>query len=415
MSRADPQARDAAGTDVVDAKGKLNATGGRTEKQTARPPLPSVPYRLKRSVQLFPAPDGSLHLVRSGSGEGDFVLPAPTQRDRRFLELLAGGFVTEAELEDGLAARGLAADDVAGSLAQLDELGVLERAAGPELLSPEQRERYDRQLIYFSDLAAPGVPAERLQRRLQGATVVVLGCGGLGSWTACGLACAGVGSLVLIDDDRVELSNLNRQLLFTEADLGQLKVDAAARALAAHNSEIELIRIPRRMREPADLATVVADVDLLISTADWPPYELPRWVNAACLEAKVPYISAGQSPPLVRVGPMVLPGDSACLECQETHARGNFPLYDEFAAFRARRPSPEATLGPASGLVGSMLAMEALHLLTGAHEPATVGCALIMDLRTMQVERQEIPRDPTCRACAQSSQIRTSAPAAASS
>jgi molybdopterin-synthase adenylyltransferase len=374
------------------------AAGGRPEAEAVWPPLRPASYRLKRSIELFSASDGSLYLLRSGAHD-DFVLPEVSQGDRLILQRLSGGFADQAELRQILHQHGLASDELGRSLAQLEQLGLAERSTDESLLSDQQAERYDRQLVYLADLAQPGVPGEQLQRQLLEAQVMLLGCGGLGSWTACGLVCAGVGSLVLVDDDRVELSNLNRQLLFTEADLGGLKVVAAAEALMANNSELKVNPIERRIRGVEDLGELLDGVDLLISTADWPPYQLARWVNQACLPAGVPYLTAGQFPPLIRVGPLVVPGRSACLECLEQQTRHNYPLYDELAHFRAGNPSLAATLGAASGLVGSMLAMESIHLLTEACRPASLDCALVVDLRTMTLTREEITRDPDCPAC----------------
>ncbi len=378
----------------------MTARGGRTETPSGRPPPvpPHRAYRLKRSLEVFPASDGSLYLLRSGTGD-DFVLSDPTSEDRALLELLSQGFLSESHLREALGRRGLPTGGIGDCLAKLEELGLLERDEGRDVLSPEQRRRYDRQLIYLSDLAAPGISGETLQRRLAEARVVILGCGGLGSWAACGLACAGVGSLALIDHDRVELSNLNRQLLFTEADVGEPKVEAAARTLAAHNSELELAPVRRRVCGPADLVDVLEGADLLIATADWPPYELQRWVNRACLDAAVPYISAGQFLPLVRVGPMVLPGRSACQQCLERQTRRGFPMYDEVTAAISKKAPRAATLGAASGVVGSMLAMEAIHLLTGASRPASVDTALILDLGTMRLSTERVRRDPACPEC----------------
>jgi bacteriocin biosynthesis cyclodehydratase domain-containing protein len=209
-----------------------------------------------------------------------------------------------------------------------------------------------------------------------------------------------VGSLTLIDDDRVELSNLNRQLLFTENDLGQPKIDVAARALRAHNSELGIGRVSRRVRGPDDLSDVLASQpDLLVATADWPPHDLPRWVNRACLDAGVPWIGAGQFPPRLRVGPMVIPGESACHECLEQAARGQSPLYDQVAEWRAQRQTPDCSVGPISGVIGSLLATEALHFLLGAFRPASVDHALLLDLRAMTLESQPVERQPDCPSC----------------
>jgi bacteriocin biosynthesis cyclodehydratase domain-containing protein len=367
---------------------------------TARSPQPA--FRLKRSLEPFAASDGTLYLLRSGVGD-DYLVAEPRAEDRLLLDRLARGFATEAELREALEADGLDGGAAPAALADLERAGLVERSATDEL-SGEQRERYDRQLIYLADLAAPGIPAELLQRRLAASTVVLVGCGGLGSWTACGLACAGIGSLVLIDDDRVELSNLNRQLLFSEADVGRLKVEAAASALRRNNSSLRVSRLRHRVRGPGDLAEPLAGAQLLIATADWPPYELPRWVNRACLRTGVPYITAGQFLPQVRVGPMVIPGRTACLECLERAARNSFPLYDELAEHRSKRPIPAATLGAASGVVGSLLAMEAIHLLSGAREPASLNRALILDLATMAMREEPISRDPACPRCCGSEQ-----------
>ena len=315
------------------------------------------------------------------------------------LKTLAQGFVDELELGRACEREGLEAAGIAAAVADLDSAGLLERRGPRDPLAPERRERFDRQLIYFSDLAPSGVAAEECQLRLARARVVILGCGGLGSWTACGLACAGVGELVLIDDDRVELSNLNRQLLFGEADVGERKTEAASRALRGHDSTLKVETVERRVRGPQDLEDVLEGADLLIATADWPPFELPRWVNRACLDAGVPYVSGGQFLPLSRVGPTVIPGRSACLECEERRIRRDYPLYDEMAEFRTRNPADAAAMGAACGVVGSMLAMEAIHLLGGVVEPSTVDAALILDLRTMAIAREETERDPDCPAC----------------
>jgi len=213
------------------------------------------------------------------------------------------------------------------------------------------------------------------------------------------LACAGIGLIRLVDDDVVELGNLNRQLLFGENDLGRVKVDAAAGALSAHDSGLGVERVRRRVCSEADVAEVIDGADVLLATADWPPYELPRWVNSACLAQGVPYITAGQFPPLVRIGPTVIPGVTACHECQEVAIRREYPLYDQLAEFRYQRPTSASTYGAASGLIGTLIANEALHLLTGLCKPATAGRAITANLCTLEVQRERVESVPGCKAC----------------
>ena len=107
------------------------------------------------------------------------------------------------------------------ALADLTEAALLEDAADDERTAPRDRARYDRQLRYFSDLAPGATPPSEYQRRHEKARVAMLGLGGLGSWAAYALACCGVGELVLVDGDRVEESNFNRQILYREHDVGR--------------------------------------------------------------------------------------------------------------------------------------------------------------------------------------------------
>jgi molybdopterin/thiamine biosynthesis adenylyltransferase len=367
----------------------MSALARRAAGRRAEPDrVPAVP-RLAPDVEAFAASDGSIYLLRSGD-DADLVVQDAGPGEHALLASLREGALTAAEL----AAR---VDGAAAALAAMASHGLLEEAAtGQSPLSAEERARYDRQLPY---LARGAADADAAQLRLRDARVAILGVGGLGSWTLCGLACAGVGRLRIVDDDAIDLSNLNRQLLYRRADVGRLKVEVAAEAVAAFNPSIDVEAVAERVSGPGDVAWAIEDADVAVVTADWPIYELARWVNQACLGACMPWITASQVPPLVRVGPAHLPGRSACLECQERAARRAHPLYDELAAWRQAHPTVATTLGWASGLVGSLLAGEVVHLLTGVAEPATIGAAITIDLRTLRMTRERVGRDPACPVC----------------
>ena len=358
--------------------------------------------RLARTVEVFEASDGDVYVLRGGA-DADFTLEAPDAAARALLRELAGGGGDVAALA---AACGAAEDEVAGALGQLDELGLLERAEDRDaaLLGPEALERFDRQLAYFAHVQ-PG-SASQMQARLAAAHVAVIGVGGLGTWAASALACAGVGTLTLVDDDRVALSNLNRQVLYRRADVGRRKVDLAATALTAFNPACDIRPLARRVGGPEDVIEVAAGADLIVDTADWPPHDIGRWINRAALTLGVPWIAAAQFPPWVRIGPLYIPGETACLECQERAGRRAYPLYDELADFRRGRESYAATLGPASGLVGAAIGMEVLHRLTGAATPASAGAAVMLDLRTLESRREPIVRDPRCPECSGGERVR---------
>jgi bacteriocin biosynthesis cyclodehydratase domain-containing protein len=346
-----------------------------------------------------------------GTG-ADFEITEATAAERTVIERLSQGWWAEDQLREAVRQRGGPQSEVAPCLAALEEHDLLERLRDEGLLSVSEAERFDRQLIYWADLAEAGDSAPRIQRRVGDSTVVVLGCGGLGSWAAAALVCAGVGSMTLIDDDRVERSNLNRQLLFGECDVGRPKVECAAHSLRRHRVDVNVEAIADRVDGPEDLRDVLNGADVLIQTADWPPFLLPRWVNRACIDANVPYITAAQFLPRVRIGPTVVPGQSACWECLERQTRTEHPRYAEMAE-GPPRPSTSATLGPASGLVGSLVAMEVLHLLTGSVRPATVDAALVVDLRSLGATWERVVRDPRCPECAQVPSVGGARPAGA--
>jgi bacteriocin biosynthesis cyclodehydratase domain-containing protein len=357
--------------------------------------------KLRPSVEVFPASDGDVYLL-GGAVSGDVVLRQATPEVRRLVNELEDGERTLDELAAELASTGLTEQEtVRDAVRELERAGVVQRSAveACDVLDAVDADRYDRQLHYFADQAAGERSAAEMQVALGHATVVVLGAGGLGSWTASGLACAGAGRIVLVDDDTVELSNLNRQILYRTSDVGRLKVDAAADALGGFNPRTDIVTRRARITSARDVLAVARDADFVVCTADSPPHAIGRWVNEACLELGVPHISAGQFPPMVRVGPTFVPGRGACLECQERAIRRDFGLWDELVEHRQRHAPVAATLGAASGLIGSLIAMEVVHWITGICEPATLGRGFMFDLRDFSTTWQDVPSEPGCPAC----------------
>ncbi len=333
-------------------------------------------YRLRPSVELFPASDGTVYVLRPG--EPNLALRDLDGAARTVLDGLGRTPVRAGELGAG----------AAGVLATLEAAGVV-MLSDPEHLPPA---RHERQEPY---LAALGLTQDRLRE----ASVVVLGCGGLGTWALAALAALGIGRLVIADDDTVERGNLNRQILFGEADLGERKVDCAARWVRAFDPALTVETHAQRVRGPVDVERLLPGADALVQAADWPPYELNRWVNTACLAGRVPYITAGQVPPLLRVGPFYVPGRTACFECHERRLRTSSPLYDELVRFRQASDEPAVTLGPSSGLIGTLVAGEVLHLLADPAAAATAGRAMLLDMRTLEQRWEPVRRDPACPAC----------------
>ncbi len=347
--------------------------------------------RIKRTTERMEAPNGDLYLLRPSAG-ADIHIEDPDEEGRRLLAALDGTRSRPELVEE------FGADEVGDLLAQLEELGVVEDGADDDLISDEVIARYDRQLRYFSDISS-GPTASECQRRLESARIAVLGVGGLGGWSALNLACVGVGEMLLLDFDRVETSNLNRQVLYTEADVGRHKAVAAGERLKAFNSSMRVEVRVERLESEAMILETIRGYDMVIDACDWPAHDIERWINSACFTAGVPFIAMSHFPPIARVGPLYVPGVTGCFACQETGYRRTYPLFDVAVEQQRGKASPAATLGPACGLIGGQVGLDVMHQLTGLAQPSTLGVGHIYDLRTMELEREPVVPEPDCPVC----------------
>jgi bacteriocin biosynthesis cyclodehydratase domain-containing protein len=349
--------------------------------------------RLKTTTEVFTGPAGELCLLRP-SADADLVLEGAGDRAHELVTRLDGRTGRPAlDAEFGEPA-------VTELVGLLDGEGLLEDASAYDALAADERDRYDRQLRYFADTAPAGVSAPDCQARLRESRVVVLGVGGLGSWAALGLACCGIGELVLCDGDVVELSNLNRQVLFTPADIGRPKAAVAAAALQAFNPGVRVTPVERAVATPEALAEAVRGASLVVDAADRPAHDIERMVNAVCFAERVPYVTMSHFPPFARVGPLYVPGETGCFNCQERAYRRSYELYDHIVDQRRGAPSPAATLGPVCAFVGGQVALDVVHHLTGLCEPASKGVGRVFDMRTLEATSEPVPCDPLCEVCA---------------
>jgi molybdopterin/thiamine biosynthesis adenylyltransferase len=358
--------------------------------------------RLKPTVEVFPARSGDLYFLRPGCDE--FVIRSAGAFERALLERLDGSR-SVVELAEDLAARGLCGAEgaeVARAVSDLDAAGLVEDAHsdGRYGLTASEIERFDRQLRYFGDLVRGprAVPHARLRR----STVLVLGLGGFGSWAVQALVSAGVGRIIGVDGDVVESSNLNRQILYGEGDVGRAKADAAADSVRRLSRYTDFRAIEQRVDSAEAIDALLDGVDLVIDAADWPPGQLERWVNAACYGAGVPFILASHFPPSVRVGPVHVPGRTPCHECELDALGVEHPILDEYLAWRGARPTVSATFGPACALIGGLLANEAVTLLGGLGDPATIDGACDLNLKTLTVKAEPRRAVAACELCAPS-------------
>jgi bacteriocin biosynthesis cyclodehydratase domain-containing protein len=359
-------------------------------------PAPSSPTawqrpRIKRTTEQLHAPNGDLYLRRP-SETSDIRIKEPTQELRELLGAL-DGTRTRAELDEAFGEK-----EVESLVTQLGELGLGEDASDDERIAPERRARFDRQLRYFSDVASEQTPSE-CQGKLENARIAVLGVGGLGGWSALALACCGVGDMLLVDFDTVEISNLNRQILFGVDDIGRPKAKLAAERLRIFDPAMRLEVLEERLESEAAVAAAIDGYDLVVNAVDWPAHDIELWVNSACFASGIPYIAMSHYPPIARVGPLYVPGETGCYSCQEIGYKRSYPLYDVAVDQQRAKPSPAATLGAACALISGQVALDVMHHLTGLAKPSTFGVSHLYDLRTMEVTQEPVVPEAECGVC----------------
>lgn len=245
-------------------------------------------------------------------------------------------------------------------------------------MNDDQLMRYSRQIL----LPEFGTEA---QDRLLAARVLIIGAGGLGSPVALYLAAAGVGTLIIADPDVVDVSNLQRQILHGEADIGRTKVDSAQDALHALNPAIQVVALATRL-EGAALQEQVAGVDLVIDASD--SFVTRFGVNAACVATQTALVSGAA----IRMEGQVSvfrpdQPESPCYRC----------LYRD-GINTEQTCAENGVLAPIVGIIGSLQALEAIKVLTGIGT-TLCGRLLILDGKSLETRIIKLRRDPECPAC----------------
>ncbi len=246
------------------------------------------------------------------------------------------------------------------------------------LISGHDRLRYDCQLV-LKDVG------ERGQDKLRGASVLVVGAGGLGAPALYYLVAAGVGRVGVVDDDVVELSNLQRQILFTTADIGRSKAEVAAERLAALNPEVTIEPHAVRLMA-ANTRELVRDHDVIVTAVD--NFAARYLINDACVFERKTFVD-GAVLRMVGLAMTVKGGETACYRCL-------FPEPPPPAAVVSC--SEAGVLGPIPGTIGALQALEVIKVLTGAGKPL-YDRLIQFDGAAMSFTEVEVQRAPTCPVC----------------
>ena len=239
--------------------------------------------------------------------------------------------------------------------------------------------RYSRHLL-LDDIGIEG------QQRLLDSHALIVGAGGLGSPVALYLASAGVGQITLVDDDTVDLTNLQRQIMHTEARVGQAKVASAEAAIGALNPGVRVRTVAQRADE-AQLTELAAAVDIVLDCTD--NFATRQALNRAC-------VATGR--PLVSGAAIGFDGQISVYDPRRAASPCYACVFPPTQAVEEARCATMGVFAPLVGIIGTLQASEALKLLCGIGEPL-VGRLLMLDARRTEWTELRVPRQADCPVC----------------
>jgi len=246
-------------------------------------------------------------------------------------------------------------------------------------MNDNQLLRYSRHIL-MDDIGIEG------QEKILAAHVLIIGAGGLGSPAALYLASAGVGTITLVDNDTVDLTNLQRQIMHDTERVGLPKAESGKAMLARINPDVRVIALQERL-EGARLDELVAQADVVLDCSD--NFATRHAVNRACVEHRVPLVSGAA---------IQLDGQVSVFDPRREDAPCYGCLFPPEQAFEDVQCSLMGVFSPLVGIIGAMQAAEALKLIVQLGQ-SLAGRLLLLDARTMEWTSIKVPRNPDCSVC----------------
>ena len=290
-------------------------------------------------------------------------------------------------------------EDLCVLLTYLQENGILDSVIPSKDFNGY--ERYRRVIHFFAEYASSHENLVQMWNNVTQSTVVIIGLGAVGTWVACNLAESGVGSLILMDKDVVELTNLHRQFGYTEDTIGQYKVDVLEKRLKEYNPQISITKCYSFLDETALRQLDGVGINLIINCADKPNVDTTSlWVGEYAMHRNIPHIvGGGYNLHLSLIGQTVIPHESACIKCfQHTLEEENSvdPTRVKKLAIKNRKVG---SFAPMCSIIASMVGMEALKILTKCITPSNINRRGEFDIYSMKLSYKNFEKRDDCEWC----------------
>jgi len=368
----------------------------RQKPQLSQNSLPN----LKPSIRIRKTKDNALVFL---STPREYIkIPDPDKIYEKLINVIDGchtiPVITELVNQDGIS---IEADKVLEHLNLLYQNLIIEDnhySVETSQFPDDWLERYQRQFIFFQAFAPNGKAfAVRIQKQLYRKHVVILGVGGVGSQVLYGLNAVGIGKITLVDFDTVELSNLNRQSMYNESDLGSNKIKALQKSLPQMNSKIDFRYYNQKMASLDDIKKVSADADLIINCADSPLDKIYEWVNQTAFENNIPTLfTIGATKNYIRCGPLVNPGTTACFQCSMNNDK--FMDHD-LMTNTINEQAVSGAFAPYILVLGGIMVLEVLKHLTDFQKCQLYNRILLFNPLTYTISFKEFTAQDNCPFC----------------
>ncbi|MCQ9124709.1 HesA/MoeB/ThiF family protein [Rodentibacter caecimuris] len=261
--------------------------------------------------------------------------------------------------------------------------------------------RWSRNFDFYEALSNFGHSKYEYQNKIFNAKVCLLGCGGLGSHILYELTAVGFLNLTIVDFDKIELSNLNRQILYKEIDIGKSKVKTAYENIKAFSPAANILAIETKIKSKDDILKIIRDHDLVICVADKPREKIIDWLNSACVEANVPYINGGLN--LARCSfYSVIPNKTGCADCWRNSVLDT--IQDDILSIDINdsvdytKPAP--ALSALVSIAAGVMVSEAVKIITNICPPSLGNKLKVFDFLSCEIKTVEHWKiDKDCSIC----------------
>lgn len=257
----------------------------------------------------------------------------------------------------------------------------------------KKEDRFSRAHLFFNMLGSDPI---KTQDSLTSKKIGIIGCGGIGNLVSVNLATAGVNQFILCDEDDIETSNLSRQIMFSEADIGKQKASQLAIAIKKRASYTKIECVKKKILSAEDLSEF-NDCDILIVSAD--KGGVVKHVNQFSIEKNIPYINVGYVNDIAVWGPLVIPGKTGCYACGDLEAGTSEDLYLQDLLSKINQGYQAPSVGPVNMLASSLASLDIVKFLTGMDDIHSLNKRVGLWTHNLQFETQDCSKNQNCKVC----------------